>query len=265
MKLFTRFSPSWLVFAVFAAAPSPAALAQDEKKQDPPAAPAQPKQEPAKKEDAPKSDPAATADKGSSDMAIEAVKKFIEANAAKIDKSQVGWRERLPKPSKVEFDKNTDYFWNLNTNFGDIKIRLYADVAPMHASSTIYLTQLGFYDDLIFHRVIPGFMAQGGCPRGKGMGGPGYQYDGEFDAKVKHEKRGMLSMAHRGPGTDGSQFFITFGPTPHLDNKHTIFGEVVSGMEVLKELEKRGSDSGTPSEKLSILKATISTAPKAAK
>jgi cyclophilin family peptidyl-prolyl cis-trans isomerase len=145
------------------------------------------------------------------------------------------------------------------------KIRLMPEVAPMHVSSTIYLTRLGFYDDVIFHRVITGFhrvitgfMAQGGDPTGTGTGGPGYQYDGEFDRKVKHDEPGKLSMANRGPGTDGSQFFLTFVPTPHLDGKHTIFGEVAEGMGTVKELEKRGSRSGRPSERLVIEKATIS-------
>jgi cyclophilin family peptidyl-prolyl cis-trans isomerase len=128
----------------------------------------------------------------------------------------------------------------------------------MHVSSTIYLTRLGFYDELAFHRVIPGFMAQGGCPVGRGTGGPGYEYDGEFDPKVKHDRPNLLSMANRGPGTDGSQFFITFVPTPHLNGKHTIFGEVMAGAKTVRELEKRGSNSGQPTEPLKINKASIS-------
>jgi cyclophilin family peptidyl-prolyl cis-trans isomerase len=95
---------------------------------------------------------------------------------------------------------------------GPIDVKLLPDVTPMHASSTIYLTRLGYYDGLAFHRVIPGFMAQGGCPLGTGTGGPGYEYDGEFSPTVKHDKPGILSMANRGPGTDGSQFFLTFVP-----------------------------------------------------
>ena len=131
------------------------------------------------------------------------------------------------------------------------------DVAPIHVGSTIYLTKLGFYDDLAFHRVITQFMAQGGCPLGTGTGGPGYEYGGEFDSGVRHDRPGLLSMANAGPGTDGSQFFLTFVPTPWLDDNHTIFGEVIDGMETLKALEVRGSGDGSITEHLEITKATI--------
>ena len=129
----------------------------------------------------------------------------------------------------------------------------------MHSTSTIYLTNLGFYDDVVFHRVIQGFMAQGGDPTGTGMGGPGYSYAGEFDGTTSHNRPGMLSMANAGPNTDGSQFFITFGPTPHLDGRHTIFGELIAGEETLHELEKQGSRSGKTSELLQITRATVRT------
>jgi cyclophilin family peptidyl-prolyl cis-trans isomerase len=138
-----------------------------------------------------------------------------------------------------------------------MKVKLLPSVAPMHASSTVYLSRLGFYDGLKFHRVIDGFMAQGGCPLGTGTGGPGYKYDGEFDAKVRHAKPGLLSMANAGPGTDGSQFFLTFVPTPHLDGKHTIFGEIVEGTDTLKALEQRGSRSGATKEPLVMKRTTI--------
>jgi len=190
------------------------------------------------------------------DVAIKAIDAFIEQQ--KIDKDNPGWKTSLPKPPKVEFDASHSYFWNLDTNVGNVKIKLMPDVAPMHASSTIYLTRLGFYDDTVFHRVITGFMAQGGDPLGRGTGGPGYKYDGEYDGKVKHDKPGLLSMANAGPGTDGSQFFLTFVPTPWLDGKHTLFGEVVEGMGTVKELEKYGSQQGRPTKKLLIEKATIS-------
>jgi peptidyl-prolyl cis-trans isomerase B (cyclophilin B) len=189
------------------------------------------------------------------DPAIAQIDKFIADQ--KIDTKSPGWKTHLPKPPKLDFTKGKTYVWVLDTNKGTMKITLKPDVAPMHVSSTIYLTRLGFYDGLTFHRVINGFMAQGGDPLGTGTGGPGYQYDGEFDANTKHEKPGILSMANAGPGTDGSQFFITFVPTPHLNGRHSIFGEVTDGMDTLKKLEAAGSPSGKTSEPLSITKATI--------
>jgi len=190
------------------------------------------------------------------DTAITAIDRFIAEKS--INKSQSNWKTRLPKPPQLTFDKAKKYYWEMDTNHGAIRIELFSSVAPMHVSSTIYLARLGFYDGLAFHRVIPGFMAQGGCPLGRGTGGPGYEYDGEFDPKVKHDRPGLLSMANRGPGTDGSQFFITFVATPHLNGKHTIFGEVMAGAKTVRELEKRGSAAGQPTETLKINKAWIS-------
>jgi cyclophilin family peptidyl-prolyl cis-trans isomerase len=133
-----------------------------------------------------------------------------------------------------------------------MKIRLLAETAPRHVAAFAYLARLGFFDGLAFHRVISAFMAQGGCPTGDGTGGPGFQMDGEYDPKVRHDRKGLLSAANAGPGTDGSQFFLTFVPTPWLDGKHTIYGEVVEGLEVLDALEKGGSQSGKPREPMSI-------------
>lgn len=192
---------------------------------------------------------------------IAAIEKFIAEK--KVDKTKDNWKSNLPKPEKQKFDAKTNYFWHMKTNKGSIKIKLMPEVAPMHVTSTIYLTKLGFYDNVVFHRVIQGFMAQGGDPTGTGRGGPGYKYEGEFSPEVKHNKPGLLSMANAGPGTDGSQFFLTFVPTPHLDGKHTIFGEVVGtdGMETLKSLEKSGSRGGPTTEKLVIETASISVEP----
>ena len=189
--------------------------------------------------------------------AIDAIDAFITAQA--VDTSAGSWRTRLPQPPTVAFD-GAGYFWDLKTTLGDVSVRLMPDVAPAHVSSTIYLTRLGFYDGLAFHRVITQFMAQGGCPLGTGTGGPGYQYDGELSDAVKHDRPGLLSMANAGPGTDGSQFFLTFVATPWLDGNHTIFGEVVEGMDTVKALEQRGSESGAPSEELRIESATIRSA-----
>ena len=188
------------------------------------------------------------------DPAIAAIDKQIAD--AKIDKSNAGWKTRLPKPTQATFTAGKKYFWVLDTTKGPIEVRLLPESAPMHVTSTIYLTNLGFYDGLTFHRVIPGFMAQGGDPIGNGTGGPGYQYAGEFGG-AKHDKPGMLSMANAGPGTDGSQFFLTFVETSFLDGKHTVFGETVKGTETLKALEAAGSQSGKTKEKLEIKKATI--------
>jgi len=177
--------------------------------------------------------------------------------AAAIDKSDPNWKQQLSKPEMMNFEEGVKYYWDMETNMGAMSFLLFHEQAPMHVSSTIYLTELGFYDGVPFHRVIPGFMAQGGDPTGSGRGGPGYMYDGEFPAGLSHDRSGLLSMANAGPGTDGSQFFITFVPTRYLDGKHTIFGELVGGTETLRALEERGSNSGRTTEKLEIIKATI--------
>lgn len=178
-------------------------------------------------------------------------------DALKTVDPKSAWKLKLKKPELMTFESGKDYFWNLETNKGTIRIKLMPKVAPMHVTSTIFLTRRGFYDGLIFHRVIPGFMAQGGCPLGTGTGSPGYKYDGEFDPNLKHDKPYLLSMANAGPGTDGSQFFLTFKATPWLDGKHTIFGEIVEGQDVMKKLEAAGGPNGTPKEKLVITKASI--------
>jgi len=178
----------------------------------------------------------------------ESAKKITEGTA---------WKLKLQKPPLMKFDSNKDYFWILETNKGTIRIKLMPDIAPMHVTSTIFLTKKGFYDGIIFHRIIPGFMAQAGCPLGSGTGGPGYKYSGEFKPDVIHDRPYLLSMANAGPGTDGSQFFLTFKATPWLDGKHTIFGEIVSGQDVMKKLEAAGGPGGKPKEKLLITKGRI--------
>ena len=112
------------------------------------------------------------------------------------------------------------------TSKGDIRVNLMEDVAPLTVANFVNLAQRGYYDGLTFHRVIADFMIQGGCPLGTGTGGPGYKFKDEFSSKVKHDAPGKLSMANAGPGSNGSQFFITHVPTPWLDGKHTIFGAV---------------------------------------
>ncbi|NRA85672.1 MAG: peptidylprolyl isomerase [Gammaproteobacteria bacterium] len=188
------------------------------------------------------------------DPALEQLDGFISKQ--QIDKTNPQWKQNLSKPPQLVFAEGTRYLWLLETTQGNLTIELMSDTAPMHVSSTIYLTQLGFYDDIIFHRVIPGFMAQGGDPKGLGSGGPGYQYAGEFGG-ASHDKPGILSMANSGPNTDGSQFFLTFKPTPFLDGRHTVFGEVINGLDVLEKLASLGSRSGKTSEEIKIIKAEI--------
>jgi peptidyl-prolyl cis-trans isomerase A (cyclophilin A) len=130
------------------------------------------------------------------------------------------------------------------TNLGDFEVELYAKECPETVWNFINLVEGrqetdrkgNYYDGLTFHRVISGFMIQGGCPLGTGTGGPGYNFQDEFDASLRHSSEGILSMANAGPGTNGSQFFITLGPTPHLDDRHSVFGKVVQGAEVVSKI-----------------------------
>ena len=116
---------------------------------------------------------------------------------------------------------------HIKTNKGKIKLKLFFEQTPITVANFVNLSNRGYYDNLLFHRVIDNFMIQGGCPNGTGMGGPGYNFQDEFDPDLKHDKPGILSMANAGPGTNGSQFFITHIETPWLDNNHTVFGEVL--------------------------------------
>lgn len=124
-----------------------------------------------------------------------------------------------------------------DTDRGQITIELYPDKAPLTVASFVNLARKGFYDGLNFHRVIPDFMIQGGCPKGTGTGGPGYRFEDETDNGLRHE-RGVLSMANAGPGTNGSQFFITHVKTDWLDGKHTVFGKVTEGLEVVDAVKQ---------------------------
>ena len=130
-----------------------------------------------------------------------------------------------------------------NTSMGSFKIELYKDKAPLTVGNFIKLVDQRFYNGLIFHRVIPGFMIQTGCPHGTGYGGPGYTIQDEFHPYLKHDSKGIVSMANTGrPNTGGSQFFITVAPTPWLDGKHAIFGKVIEGMDVVEKISKVQTD-----------------------
>jgi cyclophilin family peptidyl-prolyl cis-trans isomerase len=180
----------------------------------------------------------------------------------KPDVTRPDWRTRLPAPVQVGFPKDKHVHWVLETNKGRLVVRLWHSVAPLHASNLIYLTRLGFYDGLVFHRVIQTFMAQGGCPRGNGTGMPGYGLPLEVSKTARHDRAGLLSTANTGrPGTDGSQFFLTFRPAPELDGGYTVYGEIVEGMDTLRALEAAGAPARSgrqePREKLVITKATV--------
>jgi peptidyl-prolyl cis-trans isomerase A (cyclophilin A) len=164
---------------------------------------------------------------------------------------------------KEDIDRATAVF---ETNLGNFEVELYAKECPETVWNFINLaegrqdTDRGgkFYDGLSFHRVIEGFVIQGGCPLGTGTGGPGYSFADEFEASLKHDSAGVLSMANAGPGTNGSQFFITLAPTPHLDNRHSVFGRVVKGLDVVKKIGTTPTGSGDrPIEKVVMQKITI--------
>lgn len=154
-------------------------------------------------------------------------------------------------PPAMEIDPKKKYTARMETDKGTIVIELFADKAPKTVNNFVFLSRQGFYEGVIFHRVIANFMVQGGDPTGSGSGGPGYKFEDEFHASLRHDKRGTLSMANAGPGTNGSQFFITHGPTPHLDNKHSVFGQVIEGEDVLMSIPPRDpSNRNAPAVKI---------------
>ncbi len=154
-------------------------------------------------------------------------------------------------PPEMKIDAKKKYKARMKTDKGVMVLELFADKAPKTVNNFVFLAREGFYDGIIFHRVINDFMAQGGDPTGTGTGGPGYKFADEFHPSLKHDKPGMLSMANAGAGTNGSQFFITHIPTPWLDNKHSIFGQVVEGMDVLMAIPARDPGrSASPAVKI---------------
>ncbi|MFT4282997.1 MAG: peptidylprolyl isomerase [Candidatus Woesearchaeota archaeon] len=131
----------------------------------------------------------------------------------------------------------------IKTNYGTMKIELFEDKAPITVENFIKLAEDGFYENVIFHRIIEDFMIQGGDPTGTGRGGPGYTINDEFHPDLKHDRKGILSMANAGPNTGGSQFFITLIPTPWLDNRHSVFGALIEGEDVLDQIGSVETDS----------------------
>lgn len=142
-------------------------------------------------------------------------------------------------PPAMVIDPKKKYSATISTEKGDMVIELFADKAPKTVNNFVFLAREGFYNGTIFHRVISDFMAQGGDPTGSGRGGPGYRFADEFHPGLKHSKPGILSMANAGPNTNGSQFFITHVPTPHLDGRHAVFGQLTTGMDVLLSIPPR--------------------------
>lgn len=142
-------------------------------------------------------------------------------------------------PPAMQIDPKKNYKAHMETDKGTMVIELFADKTPVTVNNFVFLSREGYYDGVIFHRVINDFMVQGGDPTGTGRGGPGYKFADEFHPSLKHTKQGILSMANAGPGTNGSQFFITHVATPWLDGKHTVFGQVVEGLDVLMSIPAR--------------------------
>lgn len=162
----------------------------------------------------------------------------------------------IPTPETVKDD--TIVKIKIETTLGDIYADLYETEAPKTVGNFVTLAKKGFYDGIIFHRVIPNFMIQTGDPTGTGMGGPGYQFADEFSSKLRHDKPGVLSMANAGPNTNGSQFFITEVPTPFLDDKHAVFGQVTQGMDVVLKIARVPRDAqDKPYDKVAMNKIVI--------
>jgi cyclophilin family peptidyl-prolyl cis-trans isomerase len=142
-------------------------------------------------------------------------------------------------PPVMGIDPQKTYTATIQTDDGDIVLQLFADKTPNTVNNFVFLAREGFYDGVIFHRIIDNFMVQGGDPTGTGRGGPGYSFADEFHPELRHDGPGVLSMANAGPNTNGSQFFITHVATPHLDGKHSVFGRVTGGLDVLMAIPTR--------------------------
>lgn len=147
--------------------------------------------------------------------------------------------KQYPNAPDIQIDPTKSYTAIFKTDAGDITVALHADKVPNTVNNFVYLARDSYYDNVIFHRVIPNFMAQGGDPTGTGRGGPGYSFEDEFHPELRHDGPGILSMANAGPNTNGSQFFITYAATPHLDDRHSVFGKVEEGMDVLLSIPDR--------------------------
>ena len=165
--------------------------------------------------------------------------------------------KQYPSSPPMVIDQIKSYTATIKTDLGDISIQLHADKAPQTVNNFVFLAKDGFYNGLIFHRVIADFMAQVGDPTGTGSGGPGYKFKDEFHPELRHDGPGVLSMANAGPNTNGSQFFITHIATPWLDDRHSVFGKVVDGIDVLLSIPPRDpNESHTPSIAIQAIEIT---------
>ena len=160
------------------------------------------------------------------------------------------WAETTPPNASTSGQQELKA--RIKTTMGDIEVKLFHDKVPQTVSNFVSLARKGFYNNLLFHRVIPGFMIQTGDPNGNGTGGPGYSFADELKSDLKHDKAGILSMANSGKDTNGSQFFITVAPTPHLDGKHAVFGEVTQGLDVAIAISNVKTNDSKPEKEVKI-------------
>lgn len=175
-----------------------------------------------------------------------------EALSQVVELIKLGKRQFAECPP-VTIDPKKQYLATLHTEKGDVVLRLFADKAPLAVNSFVFLARQGWFDGITFHRVLPGFVAQTGDPSGTGQGQPGYMFKNEINPTLKFDQAGLVAMANSGPDTNGSQFFITYRSTPHLDGSYTIFGKVLSGMDVVEQLTPRDPQPGLnlpPGDKL---------------
>jgi cyclophilin family peptidyl-prolyl cis-trans isomerase len=161
-----------------------------------------------------------------------------------LEESLLSNKEWSSPPTMI-IDTQNEYTAVIETELGNIVLRLFANESPITVNNFVFLAQQGYYDGVAFHRVIHDFMVQGGDPTGTGSGGPGYMFEDEVDNGLKFDKPGLLAMANSGPGTNGSQFFITHLATPHLNGNHTIFGEVIEGMDTVFTIPERNPNNAT--------------------
>ena len=158
--------------------------------------------------------------------------------------------QQYSAPPDMQIDTDTTYRATISTNRGDIILDLYPEHAPKTVNNFVSLARDGFYDGLTFHRVIPNFMIQGGDPNGTGTGGPGYRFEDETQGNPLRHETGVISMANAGPNTNGSQFFITHAPQPHLDGRHTVFGKVVEGQDIVDTVQQGDTMSSVSIEEV---------------